>query len=624
MRKSILTALLLISTSLYAAVVFYGNGQEGTGAAVFLENILNFSQSGQEIEASSDKIIHRNSSGEEVTLGKDPEVHELLQYPSFEGGHEGACTQPADCTISLITSPTVKTADKQALQIVFSAADEYCVTKTTGANFAKLDSNVSCEINTSSSGVTFEHYSNAVLQASDDVLTDNIPKKYKPLVQSVMGTTSEGYCVSTTGAATVVINNCSINTKDNIQSVGVVSDLADYVPTNTQGFGSIGTSNIKSSRSGAYLLLDVTFTAGTTDGNEAQFELPAGLVIGETGISGGASNVGTWTTNQNVSTNGGIVLATEGDTFVNFSAPTIFGTGNNIGNNPVAGSTVITTGGIVTFNARIPIANWSAGQDALSSAGGGSNVRLDTANGYGSTATKIRRFTNTRTNVGSGITYEDSATNGASFTVKSSGFYFYSFIDCFTSSSWLGVSLNASSLTTGVTALGVSEILGAAQTQGVNACAAVSGASWLWAGDVIRPHTNGGTIGSVNIASFSIVGLLDMFNATLRDAVKSPGSSNGKPVLYSAQISSTGVVSGEVGSWINGSCPYASRTFTCTFESGIFGVAPNCVANVTDDTTGSSVRAIISTTSQVTYKPVQEAVDYAQKPVSIICHGESP
>lgn len=79
-------------------------------------------------------------------------------------------------------------------------------------------------------------------------------------------------------------------------------------------------------------------------------------------------------------------------------------------------------GGRLTYKFSVPIANWSASTDIYTTSAEGSNVRLDTANGYGSTATKIRRFTNERVNFGSGIQYVDDATNGASFTANRSGF----------------------------------------------------------------------------------------------------------------------------------------------------------------------------------------------------------
>ncbi len=62
--------------------------------------------------------------------------------------------------------------------------------------------------------------------------------------------------------------------------------------------------------------------------------------------------------------------------------------------------------------------------------------------------------------------------------------------------------------------------------------------------------------------------------------------------VFSAQVSSTGVVTGENLDWINGSCTNASPT-VCTYNTGIFTVAPNCwhdtsailIGNVTSSST---------------------------------------
>jgi hypothetical protein len=42
---------------------------------------------------------------------------------------------------------------------------------------------------------------------------------------------------------------------------------------------------------------------------------------------------------------------------------------------------------------------------------------LNTVNGYGSTNTCIRRFTNLTNSIGSDVLYQDSASLGASFTI---------------------------------------------------------------------------------------------------------------------------------------------------------------------------------------------------------------
>lgn len=133
-------------------------------------------------------------------------------------------------------------------------------------------------------------------------------------------------------------------------------------------------------------------------------------------------------------------------------------------------------------------------------------VRLHTANGYGSTNTAIRRFTTTVANTGSSITYADSATLGASFTVNTSGVYAISYVDCFTTTNgWLGLSLNSSQLTTQINGITQADILAVGNTVGANLVGHVSWTGYLSAGAVVRAHGQAGLVnGSGANAVFTI------------------------------------------------------------------------------------------------------------------------
>jgi len=132
-----------------------------------------------------------------------------------------------------------------------------------------------------------------------------------------------------------------------------------------------------------------------------------------------------------------------------------------------------------------------------------SSVRVDTANGYGSTGTRIRRFSNVRDNIGADIVYADSATAGSSFTIVTSGIYSVSYSDIFTASILFGISKNASSLTADVQSLSATERL-ANNTSVANSVANVAWEGYLVAGDVIRAHSNVGTQVNPELASFTI------------------------------------------------------------------------------------------------------------------------
>lgn len=134
-----------------------------------------------------------------------------------------------------------------------------------------------------------------------------------------------------------------------------------------------------------------------------------------------------------------------------------------------------------------------------------SMIRLNTANGYGSTNTKIRRFVNVVTNQGTDITYADSATLGASFTINTNGVYTISYSDCFTTPAVLGLSINSSQLTTNLESITATNIL-SANTSGSNNYVGVSAwTGYLTAGDIIRAHSGGLATGSVvNTVQFTI------------------------------------------------------------------------------------------------------------------------
>jgi len=120
-------------------------------------------------------------------------------------------------------------------------------------------------------------------------------------------------------------------------------------------------------------------------------------------------------------------------------------------------------------------------------------VYVDTANGFGTTATKIRRFSNARRLVGSSILYQDSVTQGGSFTILEDGVYNISYSDYPNAISLTGITLNSIQLTADIGTIAAApnnEVL-ASQS---NEAGRVSNSSWqgfLSQGDIIRAHTNG-------------------------------------------------------------------------------------------------------------------------------------
>lgn len=67
---------------------------------------------------------------------------------------------------------------------------------------------------------------------------------------------------------------------------------------------------------------------------------------------------------------------------------------------------------------------------------------------------------------------------------------------------------------------------------------------------------------------------------------------------FSAKVSAAGVVSGENLDWIDGNCSLSTATFTCTHNTGIFTVQPNCAVLVANETNGYPSKTAASSASQ--------------------------
>jgi hypothetical protein len=115
-------------------------------------------------------------------------------------------------------------------------------------------------------------------------------------------------------------------------------------------------------------------------------------------------------------------------------------------------------------------------------------VRLATANGSGSVATAIRRFLTVIAIQGADITYTDSATAGASFTINAPGVYSVSYSDSFNVSGYVGLSLNSSQLSTAFDTINTSDKLMICDTPIASSPYNVAWTGYLAAGSVVRPH----------------------------------------------------------------------------------------------------------------------------------------
>lgn len=97
--------------------------------------------------------------------------------------------------------------------------------------------------------------------------------------------------------------------------------------------------------------------------------------------------------------------------------------------------------------------------------------------------------------------------------------------------------------------------------------------------------------------------------------------------VVSAKIDSSGTVTSENGNstdWINGNCVVSGTSiFTCTLQSGIFSVAPNCVGQVDQTNVAGFINfnQNAASASAVNYRTFNESAVLTARGIAIMCQG---
>jgi len=255
----------------------------------------------------------------------------------------------------------------------------------------------------------------------------------------------------------------------NATTAGSANQLT--TPRNINGVAFNGTTNITVGVAAA----DVTgILAPTNGGTGSAFAM----------LTGPSGTIKTYTfpnANATVLTSATVVTVPQGGTgkVTNTAGRLLLGAGTSAMTELAPGA----IGNIVVSDGT----NWTSGPNAA--AVGNHNVKVTQGNGYGSTNTKVRRYTNTESNVGTAVTYADSATLGASFTINEDGLYAVGIWDG-GAADYIGVSANSAQLTTNIITINAANrvLIGAATASLTGVASTVLRLS---AGDVIRPHDNG-------------------------------------------------------------------------------------------------------------------------------------
>ena len=127
-----------------------------------------------------------------------------------------------------------------------------------------------------------------------------------------------------------------------------------------------------------------------------------------------------------------------------------------------------------------------------------SEVRVESGNAQGSTNTSIRRYSVTVRNIGTAITYADSATLGATFTINVDGVYTASYSDLSPAGPYIGISQNSNQLSTSINSITNTHRLAATYTN-ANLPSSGSATFRAVAGDVIRPHAQSSTMSNGDV-----------------------------------------------------------------------------------------------------------------------------
>lgn len=142
------------------------------------------------------------------------------------------------------------------------------------------------------------------------------------------------------------------------------------------------------------------------------------------------------------------------------------------------------------------------------------HVTVTTGNGYGSTNTKIRRFTTTLSSAGQALTYADSVANGGSITVNEAGLYEICVTDGGAGSNLrygVGASVNSNQLTTNVESITASHRVFYStpynQSSGSGAVSGCARTMRLAVGDVIRLHNGGANLPDSTTAAFTMLSI---------------------------------------------------------------------------------------------------------------------
>lgn len=405
------------------------------------------------ITAANDALIALPISGGWQVIAYQKADGSALSAPLISATTAGTST-----AYTIAPSPAITAyAANQTFWVTFHTASGAAPTLTingvaTPPNLVKQDV-TGAYVNIQAGDIPTNHRSRVTLISTTQALVEELPptvNQVQPVTASVAG-----------NALTVGLNPTVLEFRSTTLTTGVpnkrtVPTAISLVVPNT---ATLGTVSAIASR----LILVAIDNAGTVE--LAIINLAGGTNLDETGL---------------ISTTAISGAATSATVFYSTTART------NVPYRVVGcvDSTQATAGTWATAPSLVQ------GQGGQSLFNNNSTVRLNTANGYGSTSTAIRRFTTVAANQGADITYADSATLGATFTINKAGTYAITYNEQFGGAASFGITLNDTNLTVSVGSSTAAAVLSGAATSSAGAPSCCAWTGYLQIGSVIR--ANGG------------------------------------------------------------------------------------------------------------------------------------
>ena len=373
-------------------------------------------------------------------------------------------------------------------------------------------------------------------------------------------------------------------------NLNVSSEWLPYTPSIGTAFGTVSptTNQCQWKRIGGNMLIKCSFAVGTPAAGTMHISLPSGYSMDSTRLirqnttSSPGDKVGLSQADANASNLAALVTAPA------TSLTNIYHAGNTAGaNNLTPGTTLVglyAAGAIFSFEEiSIPILGWTSNTAAWVQAN---------SNPIATTTVFSAQADSTGAVAGENLEFiTGNCTNANPSVCTLSGFT--AAPNCIVTSRTASVFCSSTTTSNSISFQ----------------CSTDSGVLYnSSSGKVISCQRSGADYTAAH--SPFIIAPLASYNST-------PGITS--PKLFSAKISSGGVVSDEVGDFINGNCSTTSP-YTCTWNSGLF-TRVNCACAETG-AASVSCRPEASTNTSGVFRTITGAPGTINDSLMIICHGE--